>query len=338
MKLIYIFFILLIFLFSCSKDNDIDNDVALNEFSREIRFEISKHLVASEAVKCIEITDDGYFYSSGNTLNFLAKNGDNYSVSANSEILSLSFNPKDGSLYLGTKESGLGKLTGTDIQYFTTENSRLPRNLISQVECDNKGNVWINSSAHRLGGLFMYDGFRFQQSLPDELPVPGQLIYRVRQKNGKIFAIINNPESGRSIFSISGDKWAKLVESNGCIPTDMEIDSRGNIYYIEDRREYCGGGLFPDPVVFKFSDGEKSIVREHENQMNHPRLLRVDARDYLWTAKFFAEGYKRLSVFDGSQWHEAPQDFPNDFIYCIEVDAQNHIWLGTTNGIYVLEQ
>ncbi|MFW5756601.1 MAG: two-component regulator propeller domain-containing protein, partial [Tangfeifania sp.] len=121
-------------------------------------------------------------------------------------------------------------------------------------------------------------------------------------------------------------------------PTDMEIDSRGNIYYIEDSREYCGGGLMSDLVVFKYSGGEKKMLREHENLMNRPHLLRADERDYLWTAKFQAEGYKRLSVFDGQQWQEAPQDFPDDFIYCIEVDSQNNIWLGTSNGIYVLEQ
>ena len=334
MKKLYLFTIPLLLLFSCNKDDE----VAPNEFSEEIRFEISKHLAVGEAVSCIEIADDGYFYTSGNKLNFLAENGNDYSVTATSEILSLSFNSKNGSLYLGTKETGLGKLTGTEIQYFTAENSRLPRNLISQVECDNKGNVWINSSAHRLGGLFKYDGFRFQQSLPVESPAPGQLIYQIRQKNGKIFVFINNSELGRSIFSISRDNWVKLFETGGCFPTDMEIDSQGNIYYIEDSREYCGGGLLPDMVVFKFAGGEKIMVREHENQMNRPHLLKADARDFIWTAKFHAEGYKRLSVFDGQQWHEAPQDFPDDFIYCIEVDSQNNIWLGTSNGIYVLNQ
>lgn len=334
MKPLFLFFISLLFLYSCNKENE----VALNEFSKEIRFEITKHLVAGEAVKCIEITNDGYYYSSGNKLNFIANNGNDYSFVANSEILSLSFNPKDGALYLGTKESGLGKLAGLEIQYFTVEKNNLPRNLISQVACDAKGIIWFNSSAHRVGGLVRFDGTYFEQFLPENSPLPENLIYKIQIRNGKVYLFTQNSEPGRAVFSISGNHWVKLFETGGCFPTDMEIDSRGNIYYIEDSREYCGGGLMPDLVVFKYSGSEKKMMREHENQMNRPHLLRADARDYLWTARFPAEGYKRLSVFDGQQWHEAPQDFPDDFIYCIEVDSQNNIWLGTSKGVYILNQ
>jgi len=334
MKKLYLFTIPLLLLFSCNKDDE----VVLNEFSEEIRFDISKHLVAGEAVKCIEITNDGYYYSSGNTLNFIADNRNDYSIVASSEILSLSFNPKDDALYLGTKESGLGKLAGSEIQYYTFEKNNLPRNLISQVVCDPEGNIWFNSSAYQLGGLVRFNGTHFKQFLPENSPLPDNLIYKFQIRNGMVYLFTQNSETGRAIFSISGSQWVKLFETGGCSPTDMEIDSRGNIYYIEDSREYCGGGLLPDLVVFKFGGGEKTMVREHENQMNHHHLLRADARDFIWTAKFQAEGYKRLSVFDGQQWHEAPQDFPDDFIYCIEVDSQNNIWLGTSNGIYILNQ
>jgi ligand-binding sensor domain-containing protein len=335
MKPLYLFLVPLFFLFSCNKDDD---DVAPNEFAEEIRFEISKHLAVGESVKCIEITAGGYYYSSGNKLNFISENDNNYSVTASSEILSLAYNSNEGALYLGTKESGLGKLVSTEIHYYTVEKNNLPRNLISQVVCDPEGNIWFNSSAHQLGGLVQFDGTYFEQYLPENSPLPENLIYKIQIRNGMVYLFTQNSKTGRAVFSVSGSHWVKLFETGGCFPTDMEIDSRGNIYYIEDSREYCGGGLMPDLVVFKYSGGEKKMMREHENQMNRPHLLRADERDYLWTAKFQAEGYKRLSVFDGQQWHEAPQDFPDEFIYCIEVDSQNNIWLGTSNGIYVLNQ
>ena len=81
------------------------------------------------------------------------------------------------------------------------------------------------------------------------------------------------------------------------------------------------------------------MLREYPDLKHIPYyLLKTDKRNYLWNAKFGSQDLKRLSVYDGENWHQPPKDFPDDFINCIEVDNKNNIWLGTANGIYVLDQ
>ncbi len=70
----------------------------------------------------------------------------------------------------------------------------------------------------------------------------------------------------------------------------------------------------------------------------YPYILKSDKRNYIWQAKFYKEGYETLSVYNGKEWIKAPSVFPRDVIRCIEVDDENNIWLGTDNGIYILEQ
>ena len=66
--------------------------------------------------------------------------------------------------------------------------------------------------------------------------------------------------------------------------------------------------------------------------------MNCDKRNFLWVGKLIAREHKLLSVYDGNKWHEAPEEFPDVFIHCIEVDENNNIWLGTDNGIYILNQ
>jgi ligand-binding sensor domain-containing protein len=336
MKTRFIIISILFFLFSCEKEKE--ETLPSEKFSQAISFDISEILLPGTPVKCIEITSGGYYYASGNTLFFEGKNGETRAVNARSEILSLAYNTKEQSIYFGTKSSGLGRNNGFETRFFTVEENNLPRNLVAAVECDDHGNVWLNCSAHQLGGLVKLTGQHLTTFLPENSPLEENLIYQLRHRNGKMYVMAQNPGTGKSVFEIAGNNWSKLFETDGCNPADFDVDLRGTVYYIEDSREYCGGGLLPDLVLFAFSGQKKTIRREHENQQNHPYLLEVDKRDYVWKAKFYTDGHKVLSVFDGTQWHEAPDKFPDDFIYCIEVDEKNNIWLGTVNGIYILKQ
>jgi ligand-binding sensor domain-containing protein len=344
----YRFLVLVLFVvfLSCDKKDtfpelcEIDNNSASKIFSKQIKFEISEHILAGKKVKQIELISNGYYYSVGKEI-FLGNRNNRVSSSfqAESDILALAYDENNKTLYLGTNKSGFGKLEGDEITYFTVENSGLPRNLISRVECDCNGNVWFSSSAHQLGGLIKYNGSRFQKYLPEDSHLPDNLIHEIEIKNGKMYIVSGNPnKTGTIITEIEGNNWTELFQSGGCSMGDLDIDSDGNIFYIDDSREYCGGGLFPDEVVFSFSNNQKTILREHEDIWHFPYLMKIDKRNYVWVAKFSSNQHGILSVFDGENWQEAPEEFPNSFIHCIEVDDDNNIWLGTNNGIYILNQ
>ncbi|NQU53361.1 MAG: hypothetical protein HQ522_12575 [Bacteroidetes bacterium] len=334
MNLRILFLIVLLFFFSCEKGEISYPGI----YSPQINFEISESLLPGTSVKLIEFIDGEYYYSVGKEIFYTKRSGQTSSFEADSDVLSMAFNEKDKSLYFGTYSSGLGKYDGSKTRYYTIENSGLPRNLIRQVECDESGNIWFNSSASKIGGLSKYDGERFTHYLPSNSQLPDNLIYCMQILNGKIYILSKGIETARVGIEINGNHWKELFVSGGCFPTDMALGSTGSIFYIEDSREYCGGGLFPDEVLFEFVNEQKTIHREHEAFNDLLYILSTDKRDYVWVAKFSSDLYEILTVFDGENWHEAPKKFPDDFINCIEVDDENNVWIGTNNGIYVLNQ
>lgn len=329
------FLMVVVFLFSCEKE-EVTYDMF---YSPEINFEISEHLLSGTPVKQIEFTGNGYFYSTGEEIFYKEGHGNTSSFKTASGVTTMVYDPKYKSLYFGTSSSGLGKYDGIKTTYYTVENSGLPRNWISHVDCDGYGNVWFGSSAHKMGGLVKYNGESFSLLLPENSPLPDNLVHNIICSNGKIYVVSDNPDKLGTITSvIENMKWEQVFESGGCFMRDMDVCADGKIYYIDDSREYCGGGLFPDEVLFSFENNQKTILREYEVSEDFPFLLEVDKRNYAWVGKFPSGKHKTISVFDGENWHEAPGEFPDDFIHCIEVDHDNNIWLGTGNGIYILNQ
>ena len=257
-KILFIFFLL--FFFSCEKSEVDEFSEVLPNFSSEINFEISEHLTQGTKITNIEFSESGYYYSSGNKIFYGERNKEAIMIlTASSYVNSMAFNREDNSLYFGTHESGLGKLNGSSIQYFTVENSNLPLNIIREVECDNDGNVWFSSSSHQSGGLVKYDGRSFFKYLPENSMLPGNLIYNIAHRNGKIYVTgtITGENRNRTL-KIDGYKWHNLYICGSCFQLDLVVDSKENIYFINDSRDYCGGGLLIDLVVFKYSQGQKN--------------------------------------------------------------------------------
>jgi hypothetical protein len=326
-------------IYSCSNKKTPDDVPEEQPGENEISFTISQHLFAGTAVQCIAFNNQGgYFYSVGNQIILMESGKQVASFTVNSLVYSMTYNPKDSSLYFGTKESGLGRMHNNKITWFTVENSGLPRNLVSKVIYDNAGNVWFISSASKLGGLMKYNGKTIEKFLPENSALPGNIVYDITAYGGDVFVSAEDPKSGFFIMKINDGNWSQVLHSKGCyIFQKVEVDHEGRIYYTDDSREYCGGGLMPDFVVFSLINGEKVVLREGNIGTElTPYILKSDKRNYLWQAKFYKEGYETLSVYNRKEWIKAPAGFPHDHIRCIEVDEENNIWLGTDNGIYIL--
>jgi hypothetical protein len=326
-------------IYSCNNKKTPDENPDEQPIENEISFAISEHLNAGSAVQCIVFNNKGrYFYSVGNQIYLIESGKLVTSFTVNSEVYSMAFNPKDTSLYFGTKESGLGRLHNNEITWFTVQNSGLPRNLVSKVVCDAAGNVWFNSSASKLGGLMKFNGWSIEKFLPGNSSLPGNIVYDITAYGADVLVSAEDPKSGFFIMKIKDGNWSQVLHSKGCyIFQKVEVDQEGRIYYTDDSREYCGGGLISDNVVFSFINGEKAVLREGKIGTElTPYILKSDKRNYIWQAKFYKEGYETLSVYNRIEWIKAPAGFPKDHIRCIEVDEDNNIWLGTNNGIYIL--
>ncbi len=295
--IIIVFFYLL---FPCCQKDLIKEEEII--FNSEIRFIISDHLLPGRSVSNIVFIDEkNLFCSVGTQLLYLEGGIVKDSFTATSDVLSLAYRQQDNSLFFGTYSSGLGRLYNGEIYYSTAENANLPYNRIRELVSDESGNMWFSSSAHQVGGLIKYDGVGFDKFFPENSPLPYNLIFKVKFRSGKIVVVAQNPGGGTKTFQIQGNKWEELFESGGCSIKDIDVDSKGKIYYIDDSRDYCGGGLWSDEVVFVFDKNDKQILREYEYSMDLvylPYVLKIDKRDYVWVGKY-SSGDKRLSVFDG---------------------------------------
>lgn len=320
---------------SCFCEENVSDEL----FDPQINFDISKHLFPGKKVKNIAFNNEGYFYSGNSILNFVSwDETENHAFDVASTITALAFNHSSKLLYIGTEKNGFAEFDGINFKYFNVENSGIPRNQIREVICDCNGNVWCNSSVNREGGLVKYNGSKVSVMLPENSLLPTNLIYLTKTRNGKVYVASANPDdTGVIISEICGDYWTELGKDRGCIISGMGINSEGEIFYLNDSREYCGGGLMLDFVLKEMVDSLKIIHRETEILHTMYYRLTIDLRNYIWLAKFNTNNQERLTVFDGEKWFEAPT-FQDIFINCIEVDENNNIWIGTNNGIYILNQ
>lgn len=322
-----ILMIVILFLFACDKEE------VPKILSPEIRFEVSKFIPTSTHPMYIELTPNGYYYYSYgvNRIFYSTFSGDTTSFKTESEVLSLVFNKRFNRLFFGTRSNCLGVYDGQNIDYYTPENSILPREHVKLMDIDNEGNLWICSSDNGSGGLYRFDGNEFIHFSTENSPLHHDLIRGICCQNSAIYIIAGGTSETHKVFKIEKEsgtnyKWNEVV-SEGYFH-DICVDLNDNVY------------LLSSEIMILSKNGEKkTITPETEGVEYIYTQFKPDKRNYMWVTKFprFGNG-NFMSVFDGEKWHQAPADITEDGPNWIDVDDNNNIWIATYSGIYFLEQ
>lgn len=326
--------IVLFLLLLCCKTGEIDNVSFLSE---EVSFEISDHFYPGLSIKAISIVGaDHWFYASGNAITEV-KTGQETVHTATSEVISMSWNKIEEMLWFGTRSSGLAKLENGHVTYFTKESHGLPRTeFIRNVACDNEGAVWFNSSAHMLGGMGYYKNRQFSFYTPENSALPDNLVKSISISSNSVYVATGGTVTQQKVIKISGDRW-ELLPITGYYLMGMTVDQDETLYVIND---YGLSSSMPHNTHIIIFDGEKTQTLNPENNIGlryNPYILATDRRNYLWVAQFGSGTIKNLQVWNGKHWFE-PETFPDDFINCIAFDSGNTAWIGTNNGVYLVEQ
>lgn len=302
----------------------------------EVSFDVSSRLADGISISSLAvINEDYYFYSSGKQL-FCYNNGESGQWDAASKIMAMAWNESDKSLWFGTESSGLGRFKTGKITYFDQNTDHFPRNLVSDVVCDNNGIVWFSCSAHRLGGLGKYSSGTFLFYTPGNSDLPDNLIKSIAFAADQVYVVTGGTVDNQKVTVIQGDRW-KHIPVGGYYLMDMDVDQNGNIYIIDDVS--LSSSSFSTNKILLCKNGQcRNILPDNSRWDFWPRLLKTDLRNYLWVSKWGSEKSKNLSVYDGDTWHEAPEGFPDEYINCIAVDQNNTIWLGAGKGIILLRQ
>lgn len=336
MKPLYLFFISLLFLFSCNKDDE----VMLNEFSEEINFDVSEWILKGENITCIDFDKDGNAWiASGSNLIFY-DGLDTQSYSAGTVIQDVSVAP-DGRVWLGTKEKGLARFYKGEFTFYTSENAGLPRDYVNEVEVAPNGKIWFGSSAHKLGGLMCYDNGTFSLYTPENSILNQHVIQNLEvDRDSRVYFASMGTVGNAVVFRIDHqNNWKQLGEESSFYwISSLAIDSKDEVFVAVD---YSLSSYSGHENYLAFFDGKKWKKLEADFYFSILPRMSIDKRDYLWVYGYgTVEGdHRGYFVYEGQNWHRSAEgQIPEVFIKGVSVDHQNKIWFCSDEGIFILRQ
>lgn len=325
-------FILLLFLFSCEKD-EIESDT---EYSSEINFEVSEWILTGKDISCLDFDKDGNVWIGSGSKLISYASGETEEFDVGSTIKDIAVAPS-GNVWVGTKDKGLAKFSGGTFDYYTMENSIIPRDYIPEVVVTSSGKVWFSSAAHDLGGLMNYDGRNFRLYTPEN-SIMNQHVIDNLKADGKNNVYFNTMGKVGMAAVFKSDSDGKLSQPGGDASfywiREMDINSNGEIYLGVNYSlsSYSGNKNF---IGYYDLNEWKAL----ETDFDYYYRVFVDKRDYVWSMGSEGGDFTSFFVFDGEEWHRSIEgSIPDANIHSIKVDNQNKIWFCTNDGIYILAQ
>jgi len=318
---------------SCQKDD------LVNSFPPEVSFDISQRLLEGQPITCIDFDRDGNAYIGSGTMLFHSDGNDLKNYDIGSSIIDLAVAP-DQTVWIGTKDSGLCHLTGEQLEYYTTENAGLPRDLVMNVEAAPDGKIWFASCAHLLGGLGIYDGRKFTFLTPENSPLNQNIIADIEiDDEGSVYIATAGTVGRTNIYRIRDNSWECLGNEEGTFywVFSFTISPSGTIYLVED---FSLSSSFRTNRLLRLEDDEwENIDLGDDQQISFFSAIKADKRDYCWLTTSRGNGLV-LYVYNGKSCVSSPQGLiTGNIITAIETDNENNIWIGTyTDGIFILNQ
>ena len=331
-KIKYIILFFFVTAISCEKDD------LVNTFPAEIRFDITHQLLKGHRIDCIDIDREGNAYIGSGTTLYYFNGSDQKSYSVGYEITDIAVS-EDKSVWIGTRDGGLGHFRNGTVTWYTKENSGFPRDLIRNVEIASDGNVWFTSCAYNLGGLGVYDGKKFEFLTPENSPLNQNLIEDIEAGDDGAVYIATTGTVGRSnIYRITDNSWECLGDEKGTFywVFNFSVSPAGEIFIVED---FSLSSAWNNNKLYRFRD-EKWQMIDSDNipVIGFAAKVSTDKRGYCWLGNSFS-GNPRLSVYDGKSWHFSDPDLLTDnYITTIATDNDNNIWIGTFDGLFILNQ
>jgi hypothetical protein len=246
--------------------------------------------------------------------------------------------------------SGLGliKYDQNKFTLYNKSNSGMPEDLATAIDIDEDDNLWIASCRFKSGGLMEFNGKNWTLYTPENSHLPANIIrdIQIDNKDNKWLAISETVRES-SIIKISGKKWEVYNKSNmGFTPyyfRDLASDKFGNVYASLDYG-FSSSINVSLPNIIKFDGSSWSIINPVDDlnrSLGYVSTINTDKFGNLWAGIFsiphsVSNKDFLLAVYDGDKWFHSGDDFPNDGILVIQTDKNNRKWIGTLNGVYII--
>jgi ligand-binding sensor domain-containing protein len=344
-----LFILALIICYSCEKADHLNNldylptpkEDTLKDYSPVVRFDITGRMLEGKLISCIEPNYKGNTWIASDKELYHYKNDSlKNTYTLDYQIFDISI-AGDETLWMGTRDGGLGHLTEDGLTWYTVENSDLPRDYIKNVEVGRDGRVWFSSCAHDRGGLLVFDGKKFDLFSPDNSILNQQVIDGIDiDHDGAIYILTIGTVGKTNVYRIFDDLWECLGDPNGTFywTWGFTVGPAGIIYLIED---FMLSSSSDHTNVFYEFRNETWNTLDAEFLSWHAiyNLYRADRRNYCWVSGIDGDSYA-LHVYNGTSWEDPPEGlFLGDKITVIETDMNNNVWVGTAqNGVFILKQ
>jgi ligand-binding sensor domain-containing protein len=204
----------------------------------------------------------------------------------------------------------------------------MPLDFVKAVAVDPKNNVWFASCNFNTGGIVKYDGTMWTIYTPDNSALPYNLVSNIAidQSDNVWIAFYN------SLVKISNNEWKIFSDVElGFSPyyiSDIQCNSKNKIIGAIDYS--FSSSIAPSrPNLFVF-DGKKTTLLSSDDAYSIQNIT-IDHNDDVWCYGWVGSGVwigERFEKIDSSVFGES-------IVWTIKEDADQRIWFGTDDGIYI---
>ncbi len=237
------------------------------------------------------------------------------------------FEDHKGNIWFGSTTDGVTCYDGTNFTYFTSKEG-LIGDVILSMEEDSKGNIWFGTYD---SGVNRFDGQNFTQFTTEHGLSSNFIKTIIEDQQGNIwFATGTN---GVSCFD--GESFTQFTMNEGLISNDIAAvheDEQGNIWFLSsqghlsryesDSSLYSGSITHYNLPIVTLSDYVCDIINGSQNDFWIPTA---------------GGGVFQLQ---GQNWNQykSKDGLTDNYVFSIEKDSKDNIWLGTLKGITLMKK
>ena len=223
----------------------------------------------------------------------------------------------DGTLWAGTKDSGLYEVRGNEVHHYTARNSRLPGNHVTALSIAKEGTVWIGTDK---GVARMANHKLTNLPLPDNILNPTISSFAHDSYGNVWIGLLRN-----GLLQYKDRKFSHITRRNGLRTpriTALAADTEGTLWIGTN-----GYGLqqYKSPWFVHFFDFES---------VSEPRITAIsgDSSGSMWLGT--DEGGMATMRKLRPEWRS---DLPwpeGTTLYCIYPKSKEETWVCSSNGVW----
>ncbi len=338
MKKYLIFLIVVPLLVCCSCNDELTSPLINIEISDHI---LDKHFVTSIAFDSkgnawIGTFNKGLIKYNGTTTHYDKTNS---SLPDSLIIWSIAIDKNDY-VWIGS-DKGLIKYDHSKFIIYNKSNAPLFTNNVFALTIDAENSIWFTSCMFRVGGIIKYDGMKWTAFTPQNSALPGSLMSDIIQDNqNNKWATINEGVNSVSIVKISGNSLRIYGEEEiGIRPYYFGNLASGPNNHIYASIDYSLSSVADKnrPHILSFNGSNWTVnnpVDEKGESLGYVNKIAVDLMGNLWVS---TSDYG-IVVYNGKRWiYQKSNTRLENWVYEMTVDKNNNIWIGSSDGIYIIK-